>query len=269
MISRCRREGQTGFAAARSRPSAASIRSRPLAAEEQRDVVTKPSSDFLQLRLPAVANATCCARLLLRGAKPVSRSTGKSREDLPRKGASTLLAWGPAMAHWRCIRRCSRPSPASGSRAPCSRRRASRRFGSPSSASHRTSSSGASACVRALGLISMERVPQIGLLLVVQPARRGGDLRHASFLWPLVNRTYSQGSLKVAALRAVHNAADDGADAAARRPRVLGARRPPAARALAASRHLPLVGDGAGRADREHRGSWRCSSASTDATCGA
>ena len=57
-----------------------------------------------------------------------------------------------------------------------------------------------------LGLISMERVPQIGLLLVFEPAVAASICAAASLTWPLVSRGYSQGSLKVAGLRAVHNA---------------------------------------------------------------
>jgi diguanylate cyclase (GGDEF)-like protein len=57
-----------------------------------------------------------------------------------------------------------------------------------------------------VGLISMERVPQIGLLLVFDPAVAAAISASASFLWPLISRKYSQGSAKVATLRAVHNA---------------------------------------------------------------
>ena len=57
-----------------------------------------------------------------------------------------------------------------------------------------------------LGLISMERLPQIGLLLVFEPAIAASICAAASLTWPLVSRRYSQGSLKVAALRAIHNA---------------------------------------------------------------
>ena len=58
-----------------------------------------------------------------------------------------------------------------------------------------------------IGLISMERVPQIGLLLVFSPAVAAAICATASFLWPLFNRAYSQGSTTFAALRALHNAA--------------------------------------------------------------
>ena len=57
-----------------------------------------------------------------------------------------------------------------------------------------------------LGLISMERLPQIGLLLVFEPSVAASICGAASLTWPLVSRRYSQGSLEVAALRAVHNA---------------------------------------------------------------
>lgn len=56
-----------------------------------------------------------------------------------------------------------------------------------------------------LGLISMERLPQIGILLVLEPAVAACICGAASLIWPLINRRYSQGSLTVAALRAVHN----------------------------------------------------------------
>ena len=57
-----------------------------------------------------------------------------------------------------------------------------------------------------LGLISMERLPQIGLLLVFEPAVAATICAAASLTWPLVSRRYSQGSFTVAALRAIHNA---------------------------------------------------------------
>ncbi len=57
-----------------------------------------------------------------------------------------------------------------------------------------------------VGLISMERVPQIGLLLVLSPPVAASICATASLLWPWVSRTYSQGSTKVAALRSLHNA---------------------------------------------------------------
>lgn len=58
-----------------------------------------------------------------------------------------------------------------------------------------------------VGLASMERLPQIGLLLVLDPAVAAAICGAASLLWPLVNRRYSQGSRQVAVLRGVHNAA--------------------------------------------------------------
>jgi len=57
-----------------------------------------------------------------------------------------------------------------------------------------------------LGLISMERLPQIGFLLVFEPAVAASICAAASLIWPLVSRRYSQGSFKVAGLRALHNA---------------------------------------------------------------
>lgn len=57
-----------------------------------------------------------------------------------------------------------------------------------------------------LGLISMERLPQIGLLLVLEPVAAASICGTASLIWPLVSRRYSQGSLEVAGLRAIHNA---------------------------------------------------------------
>ena len=56
-----------------------------------------------------------------------------------------------------------------------------------------------------LGLISMERLPQIGLLLVFEPVVAASICAAASLTWPLVSRRYSQGSFEVAALRAIHN----------------------------------------------------------------
>jgi diguanylate cyclase (GGDEF)-like protein len=58
-----------------------------------------------------------------------------------------------------------------------------------------------------VGLISMERLPQIGLLLMLSPPIAAAICATASLLWPLLNRGYSHGSLKVAALRALHNPA--------------------------------------------------------------
>jgi diguanylate cyclase (GGDEF)-like protein len=61
-----------------------------------------------------------------------------------------------------------------------------------------------------LGLISMERLPHIGLLLVLEPAVAAAICAVASLIWPLVSRRYSQGSLAVAGLRALHNASMTG-----------------------------------------------------------
>ena len=58
-----------------------------------------------------------------------------------------------------------------------------------------------------VGLTSMERLPQIGMLLVFSPPVAAAICATASLLWPLISRTYSLGSLKVAALRGLHNAA--------------------------------------------------------------
>ena len=58
-----------------------------------------------------------------------------------------------------------------------------------------------------VGLISMERLPQVGLLLVFSPPVAAAVCSIASLLWPLLNRSYSQGSAKMAALRALHNPA--------------------------------------------------------------
>jgi diguanylate cyclase (GGDEF)-like protein len=58
-----------------------------------------------------------------------------------------------------------------------------------------------------VGLTSMERLPQIGLLLVLDPPVAASICAAASALWPFVNRGYSHGSVTVAALRGIHNAA--------------------------------------------------------------
>ena len=57
-----------------------------------------------------------------------------------------------------------------------------------------------------LGLISMERLPQIGMLLVFEPAVAATICGAASLTWPLISRRYSQGSVTMASLRALHNA---------------------------------------------------------------
>jgi len=58
-----------------------------------------------------------------------------------------------------------------------------------------------------VGLTSMERLPQIGLLLVLSPPVAAAICAAASMIWPLINRGYSHGSRTVAWLRAFHNAA--------------------------------------------------------------
>lgn len=57
-----------------------------------------------------------------------------------------------------------------------------------------------------VGLISMERVPQIGFLLVFDPVVAAVVCAIASMLWPLVSRRYSHGSAVFGAIRAFHNA---------------------------------------------------------------
>jgi diguanylate cyclase (GGDEF)-like protein len=56
-----------------------------------------------------------------------------------------------------------------------------------------------------VGLTSMERLPQVGLLLMLEPPVAAAICAAASFLWPFVSRSYSQGSWKTALLRALHN----------------------------------------------------------------
>jgi diguanylate cyclase (GGDEF)-like protein len=58
-----------------------------------------------------------------------------------------------------------------------------------------------------IGLISMERIPQIGLLLVLEAPVAASICAAASFMWPLFNREYSHGSARVGLLRGIHNAA--------------------------------------------------------------
>ncbi|HEU5468869.1 MAG TPA: diguanylate cyclase [Steroidobacteraceae bacterium] len=58
-----------------------------------------------------------------------------------------------------------------------------------------------------LGLTSMERLPQVGLLLALDPPVAAAICALASTLWPIVNPGYSHGSPTVATLRAVHNGA--------------------------------------------------------------
>jgi diguanylate cyclase (GGDEF)-like protein len=58
-----------------------------------------------------------------------------------------------------------------------------------------------------VGLTSMERVPQIGMLLVFSPPVAAAICAAGSVLWPLISPRYSHGSARAAAVRAVHNAA--------------------------------------------------------------
>jgi diguanylate cyclase (GGDEF)-like protein len=57
-----------------------------------------------------------------------------------------------------------------------------------------------------VGLISLERVPQIALLLAVGGPAAATICALASLTWPLFNRRYSQNSSRVALLRGMHNA---------------------------------------------------------------
>jgi diguanylate cyclase (GGDEF)-like protein len=58
-----------------------------------------------------------------------------------------------------------------------------------------------------VGLTSMERLPQIGLLLVLPPPVAAAICAAASMLWPFLSLRYSHGSLTFALLRGLHNAA--------------------------------------------------------------
>lgn len=58
-----------------------------------------------------------------------------------------------------------------------------------------------------LGLVSLERVPQFGFLLVFDPVVAALLNAAAALIYPFTNAHYRQGSLKVGALRALHNAA--------------------------------------------------------------
>ncbi len=58
-----------------------------------------------------------------------------------------------------------------------------------------------------VGLTSMERLPQVGLLLVLSTPVAAVICATASFLWPLFNRGYSHGSTTLSVIRAGHNAA--------------------------------------------------------------
>jgi diguanylate cyclase (GGDEF)-like protein len=58
-----------------------------------------------------------------------------------------------------------------------------------------------------VGLSSMERLPQVSMLLVLSPPVAAAICAAASLIWPLLSRRYSHGSARAAVLRAVHNAA--------------------------------------------------------------
>ncbi len=58
-----------------------------------------------------------------------------------------------------------------------------------------------------VGLSSMERLPQVGLLLVLPVPAAAAICAAASFLWPLYNRAYSHGSRALSVIRALHNGA--------------------------------------------------------------
>ncbi len=60
---------------------------------------------------------------------------------------------------------------------------------------------------RFFGLLSIERVPQVAAVLAFGTLPGACVNALASMTWPFVNRAYSQGSLRVAAVRALHNAA--------------------------------------------------------------
>lgn len=60
-----------------------------------------------------------------------------------------------------------------------------------------------------IGLASMERVPQIALLLMFSAPVAAALCGAAAFLWPLISRSYSHGSPRAAMLRAIHNGAMD------------------------------------------------------------
>ena len=101
-----------------------------------------------------------------------------------------------------------------------------------------------------VGLSSMERVPQVGMLLVLEPAGRGGDLRHG--LAGLASAQQAVQPRVDARRRAARRPQrrDDGPDAAAGRRGVPGGRRPPPARRADARGHRSAGrddGHGAGR----------------------
>jgi diguanylate cyclase (GGDEF)-like protein len=57
-----------------------------------------------------------------------------------------------------------------------------------------------------VGLASMERLPQVGLLLTLDAPVAATLSGIAAVLWPLLNRRYRQDSFRVGVLRGVHNA---------------------------------------------------------------
>lgn len=57
-----------------------------------------------------------------------------------------------------------------------------------------------------VGIISLERLPQIATLLVVGPVESGLINAIAAIIWPFTSRSYSQGSWRIACIRALHNA---------------------------------------------------------------
>ena len=59
---------------------------------------------------------------------------------------------------------------------------------------------------RYFGLLSIERVPQVAAVLAFGTLPGACVNACASLIWPFVNRAYSQGSTRVAAVRALHNA---------------------------------------------------------------
>jgi diguanylate cyclase (GGDEF)-like protein len=60
--------------------------------------------------------------------------------------------------------------------------------------------------VPAMGMTSMERVPQVAAILLFPPPVAAAVNALPALAWPFVNRRYRQGSLGYGAIRAVHNA---------------------------------------------------------------
>src|SRR4249920_3645969 len=54
----------------------------------------------------------------------------------------------------------------------------------------------------AMGLVSLERIPQFGFLLVFEPTVAAALNAAAALIWPFINARYRQGSFKVATVRA-------------------------------------------------------------------